>query len=80
MLERVMSLVAFVELKECESYELLNGSHKIRLADRVNTFLLGDGDAESMKLIAETGRWVEKRLEQQLSFPRINPRAQEIFQ
>ncbi len=79
-LERVMSLIAFVDVKECHNSDLLSPNHKHTLAEEVNTFLLGKSTPESIKTILGVGKWLEKRLEAHLSFPHLNPWSPELYQ
>lgn len=53
-----MSIIAFVNLQEAKFYHLTSNNHKLKLADQVNTFLLGDSNAESIKNIISVGKWL----------------------
>jgi hypothetical protein len=57
-LEKVMSIIAFVNLDEAKNSHLASNSHKFKLADQVNTYLLGDSNAESIKNIISIGKWL----------------------
>ena len=57
-LEKVMSIIAFVHLQEAKNNNLASNNHKLKLADQVNTYLLGDSNAESIKSIISIGKWL----------------------
>lgn len=75
-----MSLVAFVDAKECQNHDLLSSQHKNALAEEVNSYLLGKNSLESLKQIIAVGKWLEKRLELHLNFPHLHLWAPDMYQ
>lgn len=75
-----MSLIAFADEKQCANRDLLHPSYKNKVADEVNTFLLGDSSKETLKVMLNLGKWLEKRLDIYATFPHINPWGHELFQ
>ena len=75
-----MSLIAFADEKQSAHRELLHPGYKNRVADEVNSFLLGDSSQESLKVLLNLGKWLEKRLDIYATFPHINPWGNELFQ
>ena len=57
-----MSLIAFVNEKECQNRYLISPSYKNKVADEVNSFLLGNKYEESLKILLSLGKWCEKKL------------------
>jgi hypothetical protein len=53
-----MSLVAFVDVKECQNHDLAGNQHKNALAEEVNSYLLGKNSRESLKQIVAVGKWL----------------------
>lgn len=74
-----MSLIAFVNEKECLNKELLQANYKNKVADEVNSFLLGNKSRESLKILLKLGKWLEKRLEMYANFPHLNPWSHDLF-
>jgi hypothetical protein len=57
-LEKVMSLIAYVDPYKSPHSSLLSSSHKNALAEEVNAYLLGKHSPESLKKIVAVGRWL----------------------
>jgi uncharacterized membrane protein len=57
IVERVMSLIAFVDVKECQNYELTTNHYKNKIADDVNSYLLQNNSYESLKILINLGKW-----------------------
>jgi hypothetical protein len=75
-----MSLIAFINEKECINNDLLQPGYKNKVADDVNSFLLGNKNRESLKILLNLGKWLEKRLEIYANFPHLNPWSHDLFQ
>ena len=74
-----MSLIAFVKHKDCENYSLMSSTYRHSVADRVNSYLLQDPSAESLKMLLNLGKWCENKLALYADFPHINPWAHDLY-
>lgn len=62
-IEKVMSLLAFVNTKECMSYELTTAQYRSKIADSMNEVLLGeDRRGQALNTLLNLGKWCAKRL------------------
>ena len=59
--------------------ELMQVNYKNKVADEVNSFLLGNKSRESLKILLNFGKWLEKRLENYALFPHMNPWSSDLF-
>lgn len=58
ILEKVMSLIAFVDVRECQHSEFLSSNYKNDLAEEVNVYLLGKSNTGSLKTILNINKWL----------------------
>jgi hypothetical protein len=89
-----MSLLVFPNVSDCSSYYLTTSEYRSKIAKQVNILLLSSENEalqlskefnqnfsyDSLSELLKLTKWIEKRLEKFMEFPKINLRSTESDQ